>query len=153
MTSHSAEICFHLWKLALFSSATLVQCADTQCEIQIALLKITLKLLNLKSLGIIGHILEVCCIFTVEIPEEGCTCNAQQQVLLTALRFLGVLMQTRKLLENAWLLQFSVSMVLIVARLPAAAVPCVSASVSCSDLSFLSILIYDVQMEGKSEFC
>lgn len=76
MTSHSAEICFHLWKLALFLSATLVQCADIQCEIQNALLKITLKLLNLKSFGIIGHILEVRCIFTVEIPEEGCAYNA-----------------------------------------------------------------------------
>lgn len=37
MTSRSAEICFHLWKLALFLSATLVQCADILCEIQTAL--------------------------------------------------------------------------------------------------------------------
>ena len=75
MTSHSAEICFHLWKLALFLSATLMQCADIQCEIQTALLKITFKLLNSKSLGIIWHILEVCSTVTVEIPEGGCAYN------------------------------------------------------------------------------
>lgn len=53
-----------------------MQCADVQCEIQTALLKITLKLLDLKSLGIIGHILEVCCAVTVEILEEACAYDA-----------------------------------------------------------------------------
>lgn len=64
MTSHSSEICFHLWKLALVLPATLVQCADIQCEIQTSLLKITLKLLNLQSLGIIEHILEVSVLYS-----------------------------------------------------------------------------------------
>lgn len=38
----------------------------------------------------------------------------------------------------------AVSMTVIVPRLPAAPVLCVSASVSCSDLSFACILIYHV---------